>query len=568
MKLSLKSPVTRYVVMSIVGCLVTVIALVFIVYRRTSHSFEEANIALLRQNVVTVDSSLRAFMEGDPRNSVGFPKYMEKLRGTHEVVEAEAKASRERFEKFRESIKDKSSALGGKPENYRSPLRLDEKLEYELRVIPADVTRQSTLKNALARIKSELQELPEWKSKSAVELETATKSEYERLYPTADPIERSVLENAQSYEEWDEQASVFRMTVPVAAAKSCLDCHNVASEGQPLGAITVIHSLDRAQAMKTALTREIGILAAFSVVCLLIMGLWNANKLQKVLGSVGGAVLSVSQQLQLHVETLKGATTGVESGTTRQRQALQKTHDAVDAMNESSRQTVDNATKSTESIGRVDGALLESAGIVQRMTDSMADIRTASNEVAGITKVINEVAFKTNLLAINAAIEAARAGEAGRGFAVVADEVRSLAKHSAKAASEVDVKIASAIQKSAAGAQISEELNATFKTISQSVKESREFIAKIVEASALQSKSAEVHNCEVNSVGQLLDVTCKDVKTSQDVLIALEEESKKLELSLDALRNVLSVQVPKGPTLLTPSRPRSEVRSVPAYSGT
>ena len=69
-----------------------------------------------------------------------------------------------------------------------------------------------------------------------------------------------------------------------------------------------------------------------------------------------------------------------------------------------------------------------------QLTDAMVEISSASSQIASITKVIEDIAFQTNILALNAAIEAARAGTAGKGFAVVADEVRNLAAKSAEAA--------------------------------------------------------------------------------------------------------------------------------------
>ncbi len=85
------------------------------------------------------------------------------------------------------------------------------------------------------------------------------------------------------------------------------------------------------------------------------------------------------------------------------------------------------------------------------MMNSMEEIKKSSDEIAKIIKVIDEIAFQTNILALNAVIEAARAGEAGMGFAVVAEEVRNLAQRSAQAAKDTTAIIESNIELSSKG---------------------------------------------------------------------------------------------------------------------
>src|ERR1700742_4175435 len=102
------------------------------------------------------------------------------------------------------------------------------------------------------------------------------------------------------------------------------------------------------------------------------------------------------------------------------------------------------------------------------MLESMKDISTSSEKISKIIKVIDEIAFQTNILALNAAVEAARAGEAGMGFAVVAEEVRNLAQRSAQAARDTASLIEESILKSTEGSRKLEEVASSIVGITES----------------------------------------------------------------------------------------------------
>ena len=131
---------------------------------------------------------------------------------------------------------------------------------------------------------------------------------------------------------------------------------------------------------------------------------------------------------------VSSASHSLAEGATQQAASLEETSASTEEITSITRKNADHALQvaglmqqSAEGAGGVNTSL-------DRMVEQMREIGNSSNKIARIIKVIDEIAFQTNILALNAAVEAARAGEAGLGFAVVADEVRNLAQRCAQAA--------------------------------------------------------------------------------------------------------------------------------------
>jgi methyl-accepting chemotaxis protein len=154
------------------------------------------------------------------------------------------------------------------------------------------------------------------------------------------------------------------------------------------------------------------------------------------------------------------------------------------------------------------------------LTREMGRIESDSGQMAGIMKVIDEIAFQTNLLALNAAIEAARAGEAGSGFAVVAQEVRRLAMKVADAARDTQELLDATVHRVAGAAGAIKEINADFEDIIESATLMGEKTGAITKASAENAKGLD----EIGQAAGEIDLTTQGTAASSEETAASAQE--------------------------------------------
>lgn len=263
-----------------------------------------------------------------------------------------------------------------------------------------------------------------------------------------------------------------------------------------------------------------------------------ANSMGEITGDLEGSshgISSASSQLDAASQKLAEGSSEQAASIQETSSTLEETASMVQQNRENTKQAASLAKQSKEYANNSNAQM-------QKMMVAMDDLKKSSAEISKIIRVIDEIAFQTNILSLNAAVEAARAGDAGKGFAVVAEEVRSLAQRSAQAAQDTTQIIESNIALSENGARIAKDVQQSVSEIDIQSKKVSDLLDEIAVATDEQAQGVSQINKAIAQMEIVLSSNASTAEESASASRDLYEQTLKMNEIISRLNQVVDGQ--------------------------
>ncbi len=284
-----------------------------------------------------------------------------------------------------------------------------------------------------------------------------------------------------------------------------------------------------------------------AVTCYLAVNRLVVQGVTRILSSAVSTLGDGAEQVANAAAQISVSAQELAQGASQQAASLQQTSSSAHRINTMTRQNAEDSRKSADLMNATTREVESANDKLAGMVASMADISASSHQISKIIRVIDDIAFQTNILALNAAVEAARAGDAGLGFAVVANEVRSLSQRCAQAAKDTSALIEESMAKSKEGSRRLIEVEAAIQAITHHASNVKALVDQVNSGSQQQAQSLDQiagSIGEVNAITQRSAANAQQSAAASHELHAQANAMKVIVLNLSALIGGASQHTP------------------------
>lgn len=239
-------------------------------------------------------------------------------------------------------------------------------------------------------------------------------------------------------------------------------------------------------------------------------------------------IMNTGDSLKENTKVLSNASANLSKSSNKQAASLEETAAALEEITSNIKGNTEASSKMAMLAQNVTASAQNGLTLANQTAKSMDEINTQVSSINEAIEVIDQIAFQTNILSLNAAVEAATAGEAGKGFAVVAAEVRNLASRSAEAAKEIKDIVEQASSKAQAGKQISTKMIEGYDELNSNIKNTIEMIENVANASKEQERGI----IQINDAVNALDKSTQENATVADRISNMSEQIAQMSNSL------------------------------------
>jgi methyl-accepting chemotaxis protein/methyl-accepting chemotaxis protein-1 (serine sensor receptor) len=285
------------------------------------------------------------------------------------------------------------------------------------------------------------------------------------------------------------------------------------------------------------------LLAAISLSCLLlgivVMAVLEVRAIVGTLAAAASELSGSAEEVAAAARQVSSSSQSLARSSSEHAASLQQTSASSEEIDSVVRKNRENSRGAADLMAHSQQNFAQTNESLEKMVVAMSEIDAHSDKISKIIRVIDEIAFQTNILALNAAVEAARAGEAGMGFAVVADEVRNLAQRCASAAKDTSALIEESIAKSKGGKLTVEQMSGAIRAITGESAQVKTLVDEVNLGSQEQARGIDQIAKTISQMERITQQTASSAEESASAADELYGQSERLKAVVKRLTNML-----------------------------